>query len=120
MLIATQALIPPQVLTALRAQPCSNGTITLHAPVLKVDVRVLEDSLNLEATLVSSVGTSADSNAFHAFVTVDGQLVILNLPPFGKISLTYPGLSSGTHFVRYGVFKGATVLQNESICPRVE
>src|ERR1700682_1187148 len=116
------ALSPPQLLTSLKVvEPCSKAitTITVSRPSLSVQSRVVNDTLTLDAQLLSLVATSSEPNAYHAFIAVDGQLILLNLPSFGKISLTYPGLSSGTHFVRYGVFFGTNLLQDQQICPQV-
>jgi hypothetical protein len=113
-------LTTAQFLSSLKVvESCRTAsmTFTRGAPVLKVTANIAGDSLTLDAELLATEGTSPDRDSFRPFIAVDGQLILLNLPSFGKISLTYPGLSTGSHFVRYGVFYRTTVMHDAELCP---
>ena len=124
MLLSLAALLTPmQFLANLKSiGSCTDESFTaaVNRPSLSVDVTVSGDLLTVDAMLLSiDEGTSSASDAYHAYVAVDGQLVLLNLPPHGKVSLSFPGLARGEHFVRYGVFAGTFVFQEQHKCARI-
>lgn len=115
-------LMPPQFGGSPPPPACIGPQLlTTHAPVLRVNASTVENSLSLHIALLSTVGTTAsrDPRSFHAFLRVDGRTLILNLPPGGYISLTYPGLSPGIHRVQYGVFSGSRMWNAGELCPRI-
>jgi hypothetical protein len=115
-------LMPMQIPGVRQMRPCSAPqVISTHAPVLRVDASTADDSLSLHVALLSTIGTSADQSptAYHAFIRVDDQTIMVNLPPEGYISLTYPGLRRGIHHVRYGVYSGTTLWNGGTLCPRI-
>jgi hypothetical protein len=114
-------VMPPAIVAVAKSRTCSAmQRVVTHTPVLRVEASVSGDSLRLGIALLSLVGTSTKPDAFHAFVSVDGHPVVLSLPPQGFISLTYPGLSPGVHYVRYGVYRGDQLLEDNSFCRNVQ
>ena len=118
--LAEPSLMPPAIMSVAKSRTCSaTQSLTTHTPHLRVDATVRGDSLTLNVALLSIVGTSTSPKAFHAFISVDGKPVVLNLAPQAFISLTYPGLAAGTHYVRYGVYREHRLLQDNSFCSTI-
>lgn len=114
------ALMPSAVMIVAKAKTWSSEQlVTTHTPYLKVEVATSGDTLTLDVSLLSAVGTSTKAGDFHSFVSFDGQPIVLALPPFGHIALTFPGLTEGTHYVRYGVYAGSKVLEDQRLCPSI-
>jgi len=109
--------MPPAILSVASLRTCNaNQKFTTHVPYLKVNDAVTGNEMRIDIALWSSVGTSTEPDAFHAFVSVDGQPIVLTLAPNTTISLTYPGLAAGVHYVRYGIYQRAVLLQDGSFC----
>jgi hypothetical protein len=123
LLLLTALLLPPQVLADDRLRSCSSSqSFTVSSPHLRVDAITVEDALTLDIALISAEGTSGSlsATALHAFVRVDDdRAVLVNLPPGGHISLTYPGLAPGIHRVRSGVYSGTKVWSAAITCPNI-
>src|ERR1700733_1403065 len=123
LLLIGALLMPPQIPADLRTHRfVSPQLITTHTPALRVLASTVGNSLSLHIALLSMVGTSADpgTNTFHAFIRVDYErTILLNLPPGGYVSLTYPGMSRGKHHVRWGVFSGSNLWNTGELCPRI-
>lgn len=115
-------LMPPQILADNRLRSCeARQSFNIAAPHLRVKPSASGRALSLHIALLSTVGATGDRSAttIHAFVRVDDRSVLLNLPPGGYISLTYPDLGRGTHRVRYGVYRGMSLLNGGITCLRV-
>lgn len=115
--VVADVVMPSEVLIVAKAKSCSSEQlVTTHTPYLKVEATTSGDTLSLDVSLLSAVGTSTKVGDFHSFVAVDGQPIVLTLPPFGHIALTFPGLTEGTHYVRYGVYEGSKILEDYRLC----
>ncbi|MDP9024033.1 MAG: hypothetical protein M3N13_01485 [Candidatus Eremiobacteraeota bacterium] len=115
-------LLPPQVFADEHLRSCSSPqSFIVEAPHLRVNASTSGDALSLHIALLSTVSTSASRSptAFHAFVRVDDNTILLNLPRGGYVSLTYPGLARGIHRVRYGVYRDSSLWNGAIICPRI-
>lgn len=113
-------LMPAAIMSIAKLGTCSElQRYSTHTPHLPVEGSVRGDSLTLSVALLSIVGTSTKPDAFHAYISVDGNPVIVSLAPQATISLTYPALSPGEHSVRYGVYRGDVVMQENSFCSKV-
>jgi hypothetical protein len=109
--------MPPAIFSVAASRTCDSlQSFTTHTPYLRVRDVVSGNAMRLHIALLSTEGTSAEADRFHAFVSVDGQPIVLTLAPQATIVLTYPGLAAGVHSVRYGVYYRTNLLQDESFC----
>jgi hypothetical protein len=117
---AETAAMPPSVYAVATARTCSaNQFFTIQGPHIEVNETVSVGTLALNIRLVSNEPTSLARAAWRAFISVDGRPIVLNLRVGETVSVAFPGLSAGMHSVRYGVYRGQELLQNQFFCRKI-
>jgi hypothetical protein len=111
-MLAQTTEMPPAIYSVATTRSCGEGSFIIQAPHLALIAKVVGDSVQIEAKLVSRVPTDPGPESIKAFVAVDGVPVVLYLAPRETISLAFPHLTRETHRVRYGTYRGNELFQN--------
>jgi hypothetical protein len=116
-------MLPSAVVSDRRLQSCRSAqVVALGPPHLNLKARVTRGSIHVVVELLSVRPTSSDPADFrplHAFVSVDRHARLLRVEAGGQSSLTFAGLPSGVHTIRYGTFVFDGLLDGHTACVRI-
>jgi hypothetical protein len=115
--------VPQEVLRDPRLGACSAPEqIGLELPHLVVTPSIRKGAVVLHIRFLSVLAAHADPSTgsrVRAFIRLDGQPILLELPGGSSMALTFADLRSGVHRIQYGVFDGTTLLNGGIACVRI-
>ena len=118
-----ESAVSQQMLRDPRFGSCSAPRrMAIELPHLIVTPSIRKGAVVLHIRFLSVLGAHADpltASRVRAFIRLDHQSILLELPAGGSMALTFADVAKGAHQIQYGVFDGKTLLNGGIQCVRV-